>query len=207
VPPNAAPPPPGPPDPLTPDERLWVTEYLVDHNKTRATMRLYPGLGYVAADSYGQGVFNRPRVRAEINAYVRAQFARGSVRADRVFRGLVWCATYDVADVEDRETGGLLPPHKIPRETREAMTGIKVRRLRDRRRYVGAGESRCEVTTTEEIIEYKFVDKLRAKEKVCERLGLLTPVTPLESLFALIPPDLAAQVRACLTAPDAAAGR
>lgn len=203
-------PPPPPPDPagLTPDERRFVDEWWVDRNLTAAYHRANPHVSYATARSQGHVLSARPHVRAEMQAMVHAQGARNRVEANRVLQGISWCAAYDLVDVVDRETGQLLPLHRIPLPTRHAMTGIKVSRGHTRRRTTTVTQNgtttRVETETRDDLIEYKFANKLDAKRMLANYLGVGVELPPLEAVLAALPADLAKQVRDCLTAPQTA---
>jgi hypothetical protein len=53
------------------------------------------------------------------------------------------------------------------------------------------------------VIEYKFANKLDALGKLFDLLGLKTSIPPIEALLLLLPPTLAAQIRAELANPSA----
>src|SRR5262249_28650554 len=75
---------------------------------------------------------------------------------------------------------------------------VKVSRLRERTVTRGKGR----VTISESIIEYRLWPKLEAIGKLARHLGLDTEVTPIEGLLAMLPRNLALQVRDALLASN-----
>src|SRR5947209_3600953 len=98
-------PPPAPPDPadapLTPRERRFVDEYLVDLNATRAYRAAFPNAGYAAAKVGASRLLAKATLRAEIRAAREAQQRRARVSADAVLRELARIAFSDVVNLLD----------------------------------------------------------------------------------------------------------
>src|SRR5437868_5038248 len=107
-------PPPEPADaPLTPSERRFVDEYLVDLNATRAYLAAHPRTTYAAARVGGSRLVAKANVAAELKAGRDAQQRRTRVRADAVLRELCRVAFSDpvyIVGSDDR----LLPLRRVP---------------------------------------------------------------------------------------------
>lgn len=180
---------------LTPDEERFVDEYLIDRNGTAAYVRAFPGTKRASA--------GKMAARMKAKAAVKAAIADGLSELRRACRtsaanevkGLALLANYDVGGAFDlsKDDWVLLPPRQIPIETRLAIVGIKFKR----RRETGPGGV---TRATVEDVEYKFADKLAARDKLMRHLGLYKDLPPLEVLLAALPTDVAQAVRAALAA-------
>jgi phage terminase small subunit len=196
--------PPAAPDPadapLTPRERRFVDEYLVDLNATRAYLAAHPRTTYTAARVGGSRLVAKANIRAEIRAGRDAQQRRTRVRADDVLREIARVAFSDVfylVDDDDR----LLPLRRVPFETRRAVASVRVLRERTTTRSTTRNGTRTRTVVSEQVIEYKLWNKIDALRQLCAHLGLDAGLPPLEVLLSLLPRDLSAELRAALAAP------
>jgi len=79
---------------LSPRERRFVEEYLIDMNAGQAAIRAgYPGK---APRNYAQRCLNKPRVAEAVRAAMAARSVRTRVDADRVIRELERIAFSDI---------------------------------------------------------------------------------------------------------------
>lgn len=179
-------------DTLTPDEELFVEEYLIDRNATAAYRRAHPGTKYNTAATTASLLLKKPNIRKAIRLRLDAVARRCRVSAAKVVRGFARLAFYDIGAAFDltRNEPVLLPPREIPFEVRQAITAVKVKR-----RVLKSDSD--EVYEVEEW-EYKFADKLSALDKLSRHLGLYKDMPPLEALLAILPPGLGDHVRAAL---------
>jgi phage terminase small subunit len=142
---------------LTPRQRRFVEEYLVDLNAAAAARRA----GYSArnADRIGSQLLGKTGVAAAVAAAQAERAERTRVRADDVIRELALVAFSDVGQLLD--LGGdaprLRPAGEIPEGARRAVGAIKVRR---------AGGA--------EVVEVRLWDKLAALRQLGQHLGLFT---------------------------------
>lgn len=207
------PPPPGapavPPEdvPLNDTERRFLTEYLVDENGVRAYMTIHPDSTYKNAAEQSCKLRKKPNVAAELKGAREAAARRCKLRADNSLRENGFIAHSDIIDLVDPETNRLLPIRKIPLATRRAIKKVRVRRERVDRstttvRRGAATTVTVDTTIHEQELEYEFHSKDQAIAREFRYLGMEQSIPPLDAVLALLPADLAAQVRDALAAGD-----
>jgi phage terminase small subunit len=184
---------------LTPSEEVFVAEYLVDLNATRAYQVAFPGSTYGSARVCGSRLLTRAHVRAEIEAARRAQQKRTGITADEVIRELALIAFSDVIDLCD-DKGRLRVPRDVPPEARRALASMKVAQERVTRRVTRNGKTTTTETVCQCVIEYKFANKLDALGKLMRHLGLES-IPTLKALLAALPADLSGAVGEALVEP------
>ncbi len=164
--------------PLSPKQRRFVDEYLLDMNATDAAIRA----GYSEASAYSHGAFltRRPNVAAAIEARLAERRARVQVTAERVIAELARIAFADIGKIMDwsSEEATLRPPAEISPDERAAIQEIAVVKRQDG-------------LATRVILH----DKERALEALCRHLGLFRP-----GALAVEPPRLADELRQKLKA-------
>ncbi len=133
---------------LTPKQREFVTQYLVDMNATAAAIRA--GYSAKSAKHIASELMQKPHVAAAIAAEMEKREQRTHVSVDRVVAELAKIAFSNVCDCFD-QNGQLKPIGKIPRDTQLAIESYE---RSDRGSRV------------------KMVDKLGALEKLARHLGL-----------------------------------
>jgi len=175
-------------DPLTVQERLFVNEFLVHRNGLRAYRKVYGGTSYGAMGVAACNLLKKDKVKAEIQAYVKAQCERTKITADRVLKEIGRIAFVDPEELQDDE-GNIRKLRDVPVEVRKAIAGVDVSRVRT---YT---DKETGVTTEESVLRYKLWDKNAALGKLMKHLGLETEITPLEALMAMLPEDVRAEVR------------
>lgn len=183
---------------LTSAEELFVKEYIIDDNATRAYRAVHPDCTYVAARQQGSKWKAKPYIKIEIAAARDAQQRRTLIRADAAIREAGRLAFSDPLYLFGVD--GVTPRNirDIPADTRRAIASVKVLREHTERVTRRNGQTETEVTTTYKTIEYKLWPKPRGLDKVFRHLGLETEITPLDALLSALPPALADQVRAAL---------
>jgi phage terminase small subunit len=156
---------------LTKKEGFFVLEYLVDLNATEAAKRA----GYAAksAASIGSELLQKPHIAAAVKEATDKRSAKLGITADFVLAGFHNIANVDIANAYD-ENGKLLPIHKIPVEVRKAIAGAKITNktreveiLKDQK-----GNPEKQITTTSELSELKFWNKVDALKAVGEHLQM-----------------------------------
>jgi len=148
---------------LTPKQRLFVAEYLVDKNATQAAIRA--GYSQKTAYSIGEENLKKPEIREAIDVALQQQVERVEVTADTVLRELLALATVDIAEAFN-EQGALKPIHDIPKEVRKAISSIEV--LVET---AGSGDERQEMGSTKKL---RFWDKKGALELLGKHLKMFT---------------------------------
>ncbi|HEY1191862.1 MAG TPA: terminase small subunit [Gemmata sp.] len=181
--------------PLTPSQRRFVDEYLIDLNGTRAYRAAFPAATYRAARVGATTLLAKPNVAAEIRAARREQQRRTRMTADKVLRELARVAFSDILDLFDAD-GNALEPRQVPFDARRALTGVKVTQERTTRRVFRNGDEAVTETVHTRVLEYRFASKLDALGLLFRHLGLQTAPPPLGVLLNLLPPDVAAELNA-----------
>lgn len=108
---------------LTPKQALFISEYLIDGNATRAAI----AAGAPAAGAHVAGArwLKGDKVAAAIAEAHGRRAAKLEVNAERVLAELAKLAFYDPADLFD-EKGRLLPITRLDDISRAAIAGIEV---------------------------------------------------------------------------------
>ena len=148
---------------ITPRQKRFVAEYLVDLNATRAAIRA----GYSArnAGKIGPRLVGESRIAAAIQAG-RARLAeRTEITAARVLEELGHIAFSDIGDVLDftGDRPRLRAAKDIPERARSAVSSVKVK---------GYAEGVDRAAQEVEVLEFKFWSKTDALEKLGRHLGL-----------------------------------
>lgn len=108
---------------LTPKQAIFVAEYLIDFNATRAAS----AAGFEAASAHVQGcrLLKNAKVAAAL-ADAQARLAQKyEVTIERTIRKLAEIAYGDILDLYDEE-GKLLPLHRMGESARTMLAGLDV---------------------------------------------------------------------------------
>jgi len=140
---------------LTPRQRLFVQEYLIDLNAKQASIRA----GYSPANAEFQGhqLINNPKVKQAIELAMYEREQRTKVTQDRVIEELAKIAFINPTDVVNSYDASL--HNGASREDTAAISSIRVRRIPSKD---GMGIER----------EIKLHDKIRALDLLGKHLGL-----------------------------------
>ena len=140
---------------LTPKQRLFVQEYLIDLNAKQAAIRA----GYSPANAEFQGhqLINNPKVKQAIELAMYEREQRTKVTQDRVIEELAKIAFINSTDVVNSYDASL--HNGASREDTAAISSIRVKRFPARE---GFGVER----------EIKLHDKIRALDLLGKHLGL-----------------------------------
>lgn len=147
---------------LTPKQRRFVNEYLIDLNGKQAAIRA--GYAPKSAEVTASHLLSVAKVAEEIRRGAAKREQRTQITADTVLSEFLRIARVDIAEAFD-EDGSLKPVHEIPEDIRRAIAGLEVEEL-----FEGRGESRESVGRLRKV---KFWDKNRALESLAKHLGLL----------------------------------
>lgn len=110
-------------DGLTPKQRLFALEYLVDLNATQAAIRA--GYSEESARAIGSENLTKPDIRAFIDAALAKREAKLELRADRVLLELMRVAMIDPGTMLDAD-GKLLPLKQMPEDVRRAICSVEI---------------------------------------------------------------------------------
>jgi len=144
---------------ITPKQRRFVDEYLIDLNATRAAVRA----GYTSnnANVVGPRLLQHAGVAAEI-AKARAQLAeKMEITRERVLKEVARLAFSDHRKLLNADGSPKLL-HELDDDTAAAIAGIEVTE-----RVLPGGDGRTEVVS-----KIKLWDKNAALDKLCKHLGL-----------------------------------
>lgn len=137
---------------LTPRQRRFVAEYLIDLNATQAAIRA--GYSPKAAHSTGPRMMANAGVQAAIQAANKKREERTEITADRVLLELARIAFADVGLAFDA-SGAALPLDEIPEDTRRALANVE---------------------SNEFGLKLKFLEKTKALELLGKHKRLFTEV-------------------------------
>lgn len=149
------------PPKLTPKQKCFVAEYIIDKNKSQAALRA--GYSPKTAPWIGQRLFSRSHIFEAIQKAVEKQAERTKVTADKVILGLAQGAFADIAACYD-ENGNLKNIHDIPIEVRMAIAGLDVEEL-----FAGAGQDRVQIGNTKKL---KMTDKHKYLDSLAKHFGM-----------------------------------
>ncbi len=198
---------------LTPSQQLFVSEYLVDRNGTRAYKKAFPQCKYGTCRVEAAKLLAKPNIREEIRAASKAQQKRTQVRADDALREAARIAFADPYYLFETDGFTLRPMHEIPIETRRVIAKMKLKV----ERVVPLGQRNVDLicpscghqhtksidmVTRHETVEFRFVPKGVGLDKLFKHLGLYQEISPIESLLASFPKSLADQVREAMAELD-----
>ncbi|MDH5556626.1 MAG: terminase small subunit [Alphaproteobacteria bacterium] len=144
-------------------ERLFVREYLIDLNATQAAIRA--GYARNTAGTHAHRVFNRPRVKAAIEAAMAGRAEKLEITADRVLRELALMGFANLMDYFKPQADGsaYVDLSRLTRDQATALVEIQVEEF-----VSGRGAAGREVKKT----KVKLADKSRNLELVGKHLGL-----------------------------------
>lgn len=141
---------------LTPKQRRFVEEYLVDLNATQAAKRA--GYNPKTAHTIGHENLSKPEIAAELAIRRRAVQDRTEITQDRTLLEIARLAFSDPRRAF-RSDGALLPVKEWPDDVAASIASIKVKRV-------------LEDGAPTEVAEVKFWDKNSALEKAAKFQGL-----------------------------------
>jgi phage terminase small subunit len=185
---------------LTPKQRHFAREYLVDLNATQAAIRA--GYSPNWADRTAHRLVEKSRVKRYIRELQEERAARVELTADKVVRELALLAFSNVADYQVTDLGNLKVRQSADRGAIRAVSSFK-RKVKTVLGEKGAPGSLAEVES-----EVKLWDKIGALKMLAQHLGIVDKPErlPLEQFLALFPEHLADGLRKLLADGLAARG-
>ncbi|WP_237173028.1 terminase small subunit [Paracandidimonas lactea] len=146
---------------MTPRQKRFVDEYLVDLNATQAAIRA--GYSPRSAKQHADVLMSRPHIAAAIAAAQAARTKRTEVDVDYVVRRLVEIDQMDVLDIMN-DAMDLKPVSEWPRVWRQYLSGFDLAEM-----FEGRGEDRDLVGILKKI---KWPDKVKNLELLGRHLGM-----------------------------------
>jgi phage terminase small subunit len=146
---------------LTPRQRRFVEEYLIDLNATRSAKTA--GYAESSASVAGSELLANPKIATAVTIAQAERSARTAITADRVLREVARLAFFDAGEVFDF-TGGsitLKPGSEIPEDARRAIVGVKLKQSR-----AINGEPKSET------LDIRLADKRASLELLMRHMGL-----------------------------------
>lgn len=140
---------------LTPKQKLFVDEYLIDLNATQAAIRA--GYSPNNADKIGSELLGKTRVSDAISKAMAERSRRTGINQDRILMELAKIALVNPANVVDFDEATILDS-ALP-EDMAAVASVKVKRFPTKE---GEGIER----------EIKFYDKTKALDLAGRHLGM-----------------------------------
>lgn len=156
---------------LTPKKAMFLAEYLVDGNGTRAAIAA--GFSAKTATVKASRLIREPEIAAAIDEQRARRAKRLEVSADRVTEELAAMAFVNVRDFFDRD-GNLKPLHELDEETSRAIVGMDVDRVETTKmKTTGEGKDSETIARKIETITRKIkTEKLRSLELLGKKLGM-----------------------------------
>lgn len=146
---------------LTPKQRIFIAEYMIDLNATQAAIRA--GYSEDTAGSIGQENLKKPAILEAIEKRMEERAKRTEVTSDRIVNETAKLAFFNAKNLfnEDGTPKGI---HEIDDDTAAAISGIEV---------VTVGNAEYGLG---QITKYKVSDKNSALDKLYKHNGLYAPV-------------------------------
>jgi phage terminase small subunit len=147
---------------LTPKQRLFIAEYLIDLNATQAAIRA--GYSTNRADAMGHENLRKPEIAAEIELAMKARAEKTGISAERVLLEVSRLAFFDVRKMY-KPDGSMKLVTELDDETAAALAGLDVTE-----EFEGAGDARKLAGYTKKA---KVADKIGALTLCMRHLGML----------------------------------
>ena len=164
---------------LTPKQQLFVMEYLVDLNATRAARAA--GYSERTAESQGSRLLSNVKVAAAIQEAMDKRAAEVGLTSKRVLEEVQHAAFLDPIELF-ADDGRLLPLRDMPERARRAISGIEVEEI-----YEGRGEDRHLVGYLKKI---KLVSKEGTLTLAGRHLKLWKDVGSEDNPLAMVPMEV-----------------
>ncbi|MCG5235297.1 terminase small subunit [Xanthobacter oligotrophicus] len=145
---------------MTPKQRVFVREYLIDLNGTQAAIRA--GYSPRTAVKIGSENLLKPDIAREIQRAMDERSARTGVTAERVLQELARIAFLDIRKAFNPD-GSMKPLDQLDDETAAAIAGLEVYEELDPDGVVVVGR----------VKKLKLSDKIGALQLLARHLGLL----------------------------------
>lgn len=147
---------------LTPKQKRFVAEYLVDLNATAAAKRA--GYNQKTAYSIGQENLKKPEIQSAIQEARTERQKRTEITQDMVLLEIAKLAFFDVRKMFDKN-GKPLDISELDDDTAAALVGLDVQDIKDADSGYFLGY----------VKKYKMADKLKALELLGKHVGAFDP--------------------------------
>lgn len=149
---------------LTPKQKIFADEYLIDLNATRAYKMAYPNVTKEeTAAAAGARLLRNVKVEEYIQERMKDREKRTEITQDMVLKELAKVGFFDIRKLFD-DSGKPLDITGLDNETAACIVGLEVMDI-----YEGTGEDKEFVGY---IKKYKLSDKLKALEMIGRHLGM-----------------------------------
>ena len=149
---------------LTPKQKIFADEYLIDLNATRAYKRAYPNVTKEeTAAAAGARLLRNVKVEEYIQERMKDREKRTEITQDMVLKELAKVGFFDIRRLFD-DSGKPLDITGLDNETAACIVGLEVMDI-----YEGTGDDKEFVGY---IKKYKLSDKLKALEMIGRHLGM-----------------------------------
>lgn len=172
--------------PKTVDDRyqVFASEFVIDHNATRAALAAGYGPKLTSAASKGSQLLRKAKVQRYVHHYESLRAQRVGVRQDRVLEEIQRLAMANAADIYIEQDGQLvvdprklrLPDGSLNRDVMAAITEVKT----DTTGGANDGERRLVLRTT-----VKLADKVKSLDMLMRHLGAYNDKMKIEGLQSL----------------------
>lgn len=149
---------------LTPKQRRFIEEYLVDLNATQAAIRA--GYSRKTAGQIGDETLKKPEIAAAVDKALSARSARTEITADMVLTELAKVGFANMADFVSAVGRDGDPVVKLPQDDRAKMAALAEVTVEDFTD--GRGEDARDVRR----IKFKLHDKIAALVNIGKHLGM-----------------------------------
>ncbi len=146
---------------LTPKQKRFVSEYLIDLNATQAAIRA--GYSPKTANEQGARLLANVSIAQTIQKAMQDREQRTEITQDRVLQEYARLAFYDPRKLFQPD-GTPKPIEALDDDTAAALSGLEVRE-----EFEGTGENRTFAGYTK---KYKLANKLGALDSLAKHLGL-----------------------------------
>lgn len=146
---------------LSPKDRRFVAEYLIDFNAARAARAI--GSTATRSDQAGYEYLSKPEIAEAIAAGQQQQLARAGLTKERLLEELGYLVLVNIRDYFDPVTGGAKHPNDLTEAQGAALVGFEVLK---RNLFPDDGH-------TDTIHKFKLADKLKAIELYMKHRGML----------------------------------
>lgn len=147
-------------EPLKAEWQLFVDEYLIDLNATKAAQRAGFGSTEKSCCVTGLRLLGKASIRRAIRKSFKKRLERIRMTSDQVLKELAIIGLSDVQDYEVNDKTGRLVTLKGKSSSR-AIQSVKIKKTM-------VGDGVMEVTT-----EYKLWDKMKALEMMMKHMGMV----------------------------------